>query len=87
MLEEKDDLGRTPLCHALLIDNGVYVFEELLLGGCNINGKMVNEKTLISHIIENSMSEHLALALKVFSIIIFFSYVFTFCLYLKFYRK
>ena len=65
MLEEKDDLGRTPLCHALLIDNGLFVFEELLLAGCNVNGSMVNGKTLISHIIENSMAEHLALVLKV----------------------
>lgn len=65
MLEEKDDLGRSPLCHALLIDNGLFAFEELLVAGCNVNGSMVNGKTLISHVIENNMGEHLSLMLKV----------------------
>lgn len=71
MLEEKDDLGRTPLCHALLIDNGLFVFEELLVAGCNVNGSMVNGKTLISHVIENNMGDHLSLMLKVCFIIDF----------------
>ena len=65
MLEEKDDLDRTPLCHALLIDNSLSVFEELLSAGCDANGAMANGKHLISHAIENDMPPFLELLLKV----------------------
>ncbi|XP_066916206.1 inversin-A-like [Clytia hemisphaerica] len=64
ILEEKDEVGRTPLCHSLLINDSLQIFNELLIAGCDANGQMANGKSLISHIIENNMADFLACILK-----------------------
>jgi len=52
MLETYDNMGRTPLCHALFIGSPK-IFLQLLTAGANVNRETNNGKKLIAHCIES----------------------------------
>ena len=66
VLEAVDDIGRTPLYHALE-EGSLDIFSTLLSAGCNPNSLTPQKQHLVAHTVENQMEEFLHILLKVCS--------------------